>query len=471
MEILASRRFTKSYLRSSVPLQALTEHAIHDFLRMVAADPRRVRGEYDQLAGFGGKVLKLDVSGGHRLLVNWEPPHLVLLDVGDHGILKRYKAQHLAEDLSVLSAAPRQFALVDEPGFFVTAPDAHFSVFGPELTAGWLYFLSDQQLDALYQLLAEAISSLEGGTRTVLLIGGPGTGKTSILLNLLKWLVDFELSARIELSDDLAEYVAASAALDLGPYRTCEDPHVVLVDDPGSAYEIRSSAAHRYGEKLTVIAFDPCQLHDALADAEFDRITAQTGASVLRLNVSYRQKANVGAATKHAADLIAKSTPFLREDRQLEYAAKYAALTEFANELVFPNPHGYVQVYTRPSSKDLATELARIRSVPMWKHWPPILAVVDERVTVPQTWTEQLEQIGARVVRLGEIHRIKGLEYQHVLLMINEDLYSQVDKGFRGSGRAEYLQRRLLRIPFSRAKDSLVTFVAPATAQTEGLDR
>jgi hypothetical protein len=170
----------------------------------------------------------------------------------------------------------------------------------------------------------------------------------------------------------------------------------------------------------------------------------------------------VGAATKHAADLIAESTPFLREDRQRDYAARYAELTNFSNQLLFPNPHGYVQVYRSPSSSDLRKELDRIVSKPVWKHWSPILAVIDEAVSVPDTWRTLLAHAGVREIGISDIQSIKGLEFQHVLLILNEDLYRQVDEGFRGTGRAAYLQRRLLRIPFSRAKDSLVVFVAPS---------
>jgi hypothetical protein len=40
-------------------------------------------------------------------------------------------------------------------------------------------------------------------------------------------------------------------------------------------------------------------------------------------------------------------------------------------------------------------------------------------------------------------------------------IFKQHDAGFEGSGRNLYEQRRLLRIPYSRAKDSLVLFALP----------
>src|SRR5256885_10657440 len=47
-------------------------------------------------------------------------------------------------------------------------------------------------------------------SRAYRIVGGPGTGKTSILLNLLKWAVDAKLRVEIHLTDSLAEYVERS---------------------------------------------------------------------------------------------------------------------------------------------------------------------------------------------------------------------------------------------------------------------
>ena len=60
-----------------------------------------------------------------------------------------------------------------------------------------------------------------------------------------------------------------------------------------------------------------------------------------------------------------------------------------------------------------------------------------------------------------QVASIKGMEYQHVLLVIGEDLFEQLESGFEGSGQGEYHNRRMMRIPFTRAKDSLVTIVSP----------
>ena len=59
----------------------------------------------------------------------------------------------------------------------------------------------------------------------------------------------------------------------------------------------------------------------------------------------------------------------------------------------------------------------------------------------------------------GELSLIKGLEFQHVFLILDRATHDTLESGFEGSGVRVYDSRRLLRIPFSRAKDSLVTFV------------
>jgi len=62
-------------------------------------------------------------------------------------------------------------------------------------------------------------------------------------------------------------------------------------------------------------------------------------------------------------------------------------------------------------------------------------------------------------VALSEIgSAVKGLEYQHVALVLSRERLIAVQNGFSGTGRRLYNDYRLLRIPFTRAKDSLAVF-------------
>lgn len=170
-------------------------------------------------------------------------------------------------------------------------------------------------------------------------------------------------------------------------------------------------------------------------------------------------------ATKNVVDVIANSTPFLREDKIENYREERRQLTGLANDLIFLNPHGYTHYYKHPNIKDFQNEVNRILQAEwlLWKHWPGLLIVED--VKLPEPWDRILAPLYGRgyvhSVSLNDLPEIKGLEYQHVFILLSIETFQEIEQGFRGSGRKTYDERRLLRIPFSRAKDSLVTFALP----------
>lgn len=94
--------------------------------------------------------------------------------------------------------------------------------------------------------------------------------------------------------------------------------------------------------------------------------------------------------------------------------------------------------------------------------WPPLMiALIDpELPQLPIDWSRALAKSGIRSVVLGpeEMANAKGVEFQHVFVAMYPELFDQLDNGFEGSGQRIYNHRRLLRIPFSRGKDSLVVF-------------
>jgi hypothetical protein len=157
--------------------------------------------------------------------------------------------------------------------------------------------------------------------------------------------------------------------------------------------------------------------------------------------------------------MISRSTPFLDAAKIASYQQSHNQLTTLSNTLGFPNPHGYVQHYDPANLGDLRGEMIRVLEGPIWKHWCPLLVVIQDGTSIPEDWEQRLERVGALILRESQIQLIKGLEFQHVFLFISAGLHAELENGFRGSGRREYLKRRLLRIAFSRGKDSTVTFV------------
>jgi hypothetical protein len=113
-----------------------------------------------------------------------------------------------------------------------------------------------------------------------------------------------------------------------------------------------------------------------------------------------------------------------------------------------------------PTVKDVA---AKIQTRKTWTlNRMPILVVVDEFTDAYRwSWKGKFGGRGYKVIGLKELRTVKGLEFQWVVLVIRKSLYHELQTGFTGSTQRIYHQRRLLRIPFTRARDGILTLVLP----------
>ena len=449
-------------------LRGLIEGAIQDLVRRIQTTPETFMRAYARHA-IVREVLEVDVSSKHRMLAQWDAGVLRLLEVGGHESVPRYTSSKFFVDAFQSLDVPRRFWPADHAGysFFTSNPSREYQEFGPESHEGWLYFLSEQQWECEQEVI-ESFDLLFDGLQPapVFILGGPGTGKTSILLNLLKDCFDFELKVGITMSWELAKYSeACMPQLDLSEYVVQGygglGRDVLLVDDPKSFDELMTQLQIAKDNQpcLLVAAFDPCQLKENLPDDAFAGLVRQNKIDVHGLDSCYRQKENVGLAVKKVVDTIASSTPFLADRKIEDFRSRHLHLTGVANELSFPNLHGYVETHIDSTTGEVAQEVKRIRSKPLWRHWPPLLVVVDDERSLSDAAMHIIKVVDHRVVKLSDIESIKGLEFQHAFIFIQKQLFNQLELGFEGTGQSLYNKRRLLRIPFSRSKDSLVTFV------------
>jgi hypothetical protein len=282
-------------------------------------------------------------------------------------------------------------------------------------------------------------------------------------MGLLSLLHDSGMSVSVAASEQVARYMdSAMPSIRMSDHlcdrMSAPDVDVLLVDDPVSVTEISwsISIAHRY--KTVVTAFDPGQLADDLSDVQYSS-WLQNGVHEVQLSECYRQKENVGRATLKLMNAIRTSAPYLDERKIQSFHNQHELVSQLSCRLSFPNPDGYVREYRPADFDDLRHELARIRSAPRWNHWHHLLAVIDERVALSARWMAELSAADAQVVLKEDVESIKGLEYQHAFLLFPESIYAEIEQGFSGTGRRGYDARRLLRIPFSRAKDSVAVFV------------
>ncbi|MBK8464928.1 MAG: hypothetical protein IPL32_03780 [Chloracidobacterium sp.] len=466
LTIQSSRRFDDNYYSASLPLQRLAEGAIADLLALHRSDPRKVLHRYGKLEQCQNRLVEVDISGGCRLVAQYSNERLSLLDVGGHDVVRRYSDLTYMLDQLTLGDPPSRFYFGKRTKTFQRHPDRNVEItYNEETHPDWIYFLDAHQKE-FFDEISESI--FNEGERATWIVGGPGTGKTCILLQLLKLFVDLDYSVGIRISDALAEYIENSTGEPIQQFRV-NAAHsarldILLVDDP--SFDTLKGSLSRWKEDnagSVVVAFDPLQLDKPLPDKAFNKLRYDYGVTVHKMNQCYRQKAAVGERAKDLMDQVADSSPYLADAKKKAFREEHKEVTKVANELEFVNPHGYVEIYDEATTEHVELEVARIlesKSL-MWTHTPGLLILLDncELSAEARLALRKLERLNyIREAPLERIEQSKGLEFQHVFIFIKRDIFDEIQNGFEGSGTATYIKRRRLRIPFTRAKDSLAIF-------------
>ena len=477
--ILESGRFKKAMEHASASLQTATCKEIQRVIRLYEADPAQFANDFDRVEQLKpDQVLEVEIGGGNRLLALWEDRELTLLDVGGHETVGRYKRAWLKQARLSRGPADPNFnpKTVWLHRFFGSSPDERFETYKSELNPEWIYALDDQQLGFVAKVKKAYKRSSRENPAYFFAVGGPGTGKTSILTKLLIELRAMGGNPGLSVSDAVAGYIE-SGGIHLAGSRLLDGAQAgddriaahdaVLIDDPGSGQEIEALLDEALGlARVLVVGFDPCQMEGDMTDAQYEALVSAYGVEVRELRACYRQKETLGKASKRVMDQVARSTPFLREDRIDTFWSAHTLINRLANDMTFPNRYGYEEAYREGTRRQVSRELARIRRSKLWTHTPPVLLVVDEAseaATWP--WAKMLGDAAYTLVTFNSelgfdrraVRAIKGVEFQHVMLALNYRFFDALEHGFAGSGQPMYLTRRSIRIPFTRAKDSLVS--------------
>lgn len=181
-----SKRFLKKERKASPPLALLARQEVAHLLQVRAAGKTWV-GEYDHVTRLQpGTVLELDLGGGARMLVYAGPAgEVTVLGMGPHGWSDDYTNKMLAKDRANRQELPERFRAGGRRPEFASA-GTHLTAWGNETRPEWLYFLDDQQA-RITEGIADGVEDalLGSGSGIHFLLGGPGTGKTSVLPQLM----------------------------------------------------------------------------------------------------------------------------------------------------------------------------------------------------------------------------------------------------------------------------------------------
>ena len=106
--------------------------------------------------------------------------------MGDHEIVPGYRREWLRRDLTGAAPADRNFwpETTRMLRFFGNRPDKRYKEFRRELHPDWIYFLTDQQLGFVSSVMKRYRRASRDRPAYYFAVGGPGTGKTSVLVKL-----------------------------------------------------------------------------------------------------------------------------------------------------------------------------------------------------------------------------------------------------------------------------------------------
>ncbi len=449
----------------------MAEGAVRDLQNLIDSDARTWRRDRGYLEGTKKKVLKLDVTRGHRLLAV-DDGDVTLWCLGDHDIMKKVKANKVPypQDRKEL---PPQF----RPGYRsrLLPRDHEFQEFSHlyasylnENAREWIYQLGEEQGQIAREILKGLeLGYLEGSRRIYAVSGGPGTGKTAILVWLLKTLTDFDddglgLDVRISMPNQVLNQIRKSTGWDLNEFLYEKSPDVVLVDDPRQLTQTHSQFL-LYPDASFVVGFDPLQMEMRVSDHEFQTWIGNFDVGCKFLSTCYRQKSNVGKAAKKMFDVVADSSPYLDEFKKSNFAEQAQEVTGISNEMEFVNPGGIYEVVDDLDSAAINRWIASLEDQgergDLWTHLTPLLVVVDDKLLLAESLQSRISSIPHDQIVFSDSEHVKGMDYQHCMMILSKPLYKDISKGFEGSGRKSYDRFRLFRIPVSRPKDSLFVVV------------
>lgn len=460
--IKTSKRWRKSYSAASLRFQANIEGAVQDLVRLIRSDPSAVKRQYGRVKGLSSSdVLEVKISGGDRMCALYEGGQVTLLAVGKHVLPDEYNNAQFKRDRGSATAAAIQKLWPETTGFFLEASEPWFANhFAHEDDRDWVYTLSDSQESVFTDVGADI---LDDPAARHLVIGGPGTGKTCVLVKVLKELVDSGWSPEdlcVVTPIQVKEYLMAcfpDSRLDEYVVDTPRPAALVLWDDPDTLSEVRTWAVRNPGTGL-VLAFDPLQLDGSLKDSEYDAFRAALGAEHHVLTECYRQREKVGKQTRRVIETVGRSTPFLDEGKIRKFRKSRHRLTELSNNIAFVNPAGHVKVLPQPTVEEMLAELEALPGRALWSHWSPFLLATEDGIKVPRRLRKYLKRHGVFETELGSGDE-KGTEFQHAVVVISKQTFDELESGFSGSGRSAFTTRTRMRIPFSRPKDSIVIIV------------
>lgn len=348
---------------------------------------------------------------------------------------------------------------------------ANRDTYAEELGDEWIRFLDAEQSLVRESLFIKLLEAESSGTH--LILGGAGTGKTMVLLDLAwKLIHEAGLKVKLDLPEGVREYLAKSE--ESYWFQRANSGSIVLLDDPRS-FDYMDSAiksAKQNGQQI-VVAIDPTQWTDKRTREKFWHFLSFKGHQIYELTTAYRQG---GAIGKQSLQLLAG---FYDNASMFADASKVAvdrAKAEYWENLCLRNVKhvddlGFFVVHEIESEEDLrqklTLELKGVLEFETYRRWPKLLVGAPDRLNLPIGSFELLSEfesqfnLRSQIRSFSEVLKIRGTEFESVVIFLERSSFQRICQGPTSLGGPDY---QVLTQPLTfltRAENRLAIFVLP----------
>ena len=461
-----------------------------ELVKKANSDPEKWHFDLEKLKddSFAGvSAFRFKVTSGDRLIVVVAGNTLILADIGDHDVMDEYsKMPRLARDEDLKKASPisgtfkklLNLALstkskdLGSPAPLdisnvlagdVEGDDSRW-LYEAELSNEWIHFLDDEQAkisETLFQKLV--VPSDEMSVEFVM--GGPGTGKTVVLLNLATNLDQAGRAVSFEASPNVIKYLSSGGRNVPGANKGFGPGVVALIDDPASSKVLADSlrkakSAHC---REIVIGFDPLQWHERKMEANFRKIFESVNYVFYPLWTCYRQTSGVGKKTLELTEKIYHaSSRYLDTLKQKAEREELQPYIDLSLGMSFVDDSGRFVSYDKDIDENYKIEISRFRArIDRWTHTSPIAFVYDD--DLPKEFVKSLKDGASGLNRtelpLSKYRDIRGVEFQELFLFVTSEFWNDLNTGKMGVGSEDWEKLACLHTILSRPKDSLSLYV------------
>lgn len=472
-------------------IDGLVYKRIAELKRKFDSDPNKWHFELEKLKDKSLEplnVAKIALTQGDRLVFTIESAGITLVDIGKHEVMQEYanipRSKRLldyearartpkwfengVDKAFKIKESPRQIRQTIESNFVDLLSENIDSgerwLFEEELSEQWITFLDNEQFKTATEIY-EDINKNQSNFQVHLIIGGPGTGKTIILLNIYNQLIKKALPVTFEVSKAVKSYLESAGTAIKYANRGLSAGIYALIDDPVSPRELASTIRKAKSAKVKgiVVALDPLQWHERNLQSKYEDLVNDFEIKTHSVWTCYRQSMYVGKKASELTELaFTKSSGYLNVEKQELERDGLAPFLDLTLNMQFVDEAGRFKIYEHDVWQNYEIEIERFKNrYDIWRHTSPVLFVFEENVSIKliQNVREISVGINRKDLTFSRYRDIRGIEFQELFIFVSKDYWDGLQIGRKGLGQEEWEKLTCLHTLLSRPKDSAVLFV------------